>query len=322
MQKLDMQTSLSDVYEAVRSSMEKDKARLLILLKAHIKLETLIPKEFYEAFYKDIGRPRDYSLESFIWFHQLKNIIGIPRDKAFLTVLELSPEIRDFCGFDKVPNASDITRFRQHFAEYLGLFLARLVEITEPICRAIDPKKSDYLIHFDRMCIPINPRNSGTAHTDFDDNGTPLCPIDKTPFTFHSISGGKNRSKRFKWVCHKSVRLPKSPNRICTCQTPCTKSSYGRCVYTYPSKNLRLYPGIPRGTDHWNNLYRHRTCIERTINIFKDDFGVAHRRTFSQVTAKADLFLAGITQLLGLILADSISQPKFFKSVRKLVASA
>jgi hypothetical protein len=175
---------------------------------------------------------------------------------------------------------------------------------------------------FSRICIPINPRNSASAHADFDTNGTPVCPLDKTPFTFVSASKGKNRSQRFKWVCHKSYKLHRSSSiRVCICKSPCTTSTYGRCVYTYPHKNLRFYPGIPRGTEHWDNLYRHRTLVERTINIIKDDFGVAHRRTFAQLTAKADIFLAGITQLLGVILAHAINQTKLFKSVRKLISA-
>ena len=472
-----MQTSLSDVYEKVCSWMDESKPKFLRLLKEHIKLETLIPSEFYEAFNKELGRPRDYSLESFLWFHQLKNMIGIPKDSTFLTVLEFSAELREFCGFEKLPAASEITRFRQNFAEYFRLMFERLVEITEPICRKIDPKKSDYLIydptgikayvsennpkffkakltqakaaakknpqydpykgvyallpetsqtnpfvkqqyinghfcyahkagvitngigivrhlaffderfrrkypevisqktdnpdldkeigdsislkpvlsdffaahpnfsyktfigdsafdsydnysllhdefHFDRICIPINPRNSKPDRNDFDINGTPLCPKDKTPFQFIGISSHKSQSNRFKWVCHKSYRLTSySSSRVCICKSPCTSSTFGRCVYTYQNKNLRFYPGIPRGTQHWDNLYRHRTLVERTINILKDDFGVAHRRAFSLLTAKADLFLAGITQLLGVILAFAIKHPEFFKSVRKLIAA-
>ena len=170
--------------------------------------------------------------------------------------------------------------------------------------------------HFDRMCIPTNLRNSASAHTDFDENGIPVCPIDKTPFTFLGVSGGKNRSKRFKFVCHKSKPVTKAP--ACTCDTPCTSKPYGRCVYTYPDKNLRLYPGIPRGTDHWDNLYHHRTLVERTINILKSDFGAGCRRSFSSFSAKAELFLAGITQLIGVIFAVAVNEPKLFKSVRKL----
>ena len=78
----------------------------------------------------------------------------------------------------------------------------------------------------------------------------------------------------------------------------------------------------PRGTEHWDNLYRHRTLAERSINILKDDFGVAKRRSFSVFSAKANLFLAGITQLITLILAVAVNQPKLFKSVRRLIAVA
>jgi hypothetical protein len=172
---------------------------------------------------------------------------------------------------------------------------------------------------FDRMCIPLNSRNTSSAHSDFDKNGTPLCPKDKTPFTFLCASGGKNRSNRLKWVCHKSIRFQKS--RVCTCDNPCTGSSYGKCVYTYPDKDLRLYPGIPRGTEHWDNLYRHRTLIERTIYLLKEPLGAASRKSFSARTAKADLLLAGITQLIGVMLAHAIHKPQLFKSIRKLIAA-
>jgi len=448
-------------------------------LKEHIKMETLIPREFYKAYYKDTGRPRGNKLESFIWFFLLKNISGIADDTAFIWVLHNSYELRGFCGFKNVPAPSDITTFRERFGGCIELMFLNLVDITEPICRELDEKKSDYLLYdttgvlanvkennpkffnvklsqarkiaknnpeydpykgvysllpetaaanpfvkqqyinghfcyaqkagilynglgivrhisffderfkskhpeviskktdnpsldkeigdstslkpvlsdfykshpqfkyyktfigdssfdvydiysmlrndfkFQRMCIPLNPRNSKSAHSDFDENGTPVCPIDKTPFTFISASRGKNRSERFKWVCHKSFRLNGSSSiRVCVCKSPCTTSTYGRCVYTYPSKNLRLYPGTPRGTDHWDNLYRHRTLAERSINIFKSDFGVAHHKSFSSFSAKANLFLAGISQLIALLLAVAVNQPKLFKSVRKLFAAA
>lgn len=175
--------------------------------------------------------------------------------------------------------------------------------------------------HFGRMAIPLNHRNTSNAHSDFDESGTPICPVDKTPFTFLGVSGGSNRSKRFKYVCHKSTKIAKSSKRICTCDTPCTDSSYGRCVYTYPDKNLRLYPGLPRNTEHWDNLYRHRVLIERTINILKDPLGAAWRKSYSLRTVKSDLLFAGITQLVGVILAHAINKPYLYKSIRKLIAS-
>ena len=108
--------------------------------------------------------------------------------------------------------------------------------------------------------------------------------------------------------------------RACTCETPCTSSSYGRCVYTYPNKDFRFYPGIPRGTEHWDNLYRHRVVIERTIHTMKDTFALDSRRSHNTVTAKADVFIAGIVQLVTVILADAVHKRELFKSIRKLIA--
>jgi hypothetical protein len=181
---------------------------------------------------------------------------------------------------------------------------------------------------FERMCIPLNPRNSGSAHADFDIDGTPICPIDKTPFTFLGVCRGENRSQRFKFVCHKSLPVMDFRDgktyytRMCTCDSPCTDSSYGRCVYTYPDSDLRLYPGIPRGTVHWDNLYRHRVLVERSIYLLKSPLGGAYRKSLSVRTAKADLFIAGISQLLGLIIAVATGKRKFFKSVRKLFSAS
>ena len=470
-----MQMSLSNTYNDVLTALENDKPALLALLEEHIDFEKLIPFTFYRAFYRHFGRPRDYDLEGFIRFFVLQRTIGIMCDKTFLAILRLCKELRDFCGFNKVPDASKITRFKQAFVKYIQQVFDNLVEITEPICREIDAKKADYLIYdptgieayvaennpkflnaklnqakkaakknpelnphylayslmpetaaanpsvkqqyinghfcyahkagiltngigivrdiaffddnfkhrhpevvskkthnpeldkeigdstslkpvlsdffenhptfsyntflgdssfdsydiysmlrndfgFERMCIPLNNRCSATAHADFDVNGTPICPIDQTPFTFLGESGGNNRSLRFKWVCHKSVKVPKSSKRICSCENPCTQSSYGRCVYTYPDKNLRLYPGIPRGTEHWDNLYRHRTLVERTIYLLKDPLGGACRKSFSQAIAKADFLLAGITQLIGVVLAKAMNKPHLCKSIRKLIA--
>ena len=125
---------------------------------------------------------------------------------------------------------------------------------------------------------------------------------------------------RFKWVCPKSVRVKGSSSRICTCETPCTSSSYGKCVYTYPDKDFRLYPGIPRNTEHWDNLYRHRVVIERTIHTMKDTFVLDSRKSHNTVTAKADVYLAGIVQLITVLLADSMHKQDLFKSIRKLIA--
>ena len=471
------QMSLLDTYNDVRSAMEEDKPEFLTLLEEHINFGELIPVVFRWAFYRWTGRPRDYPLEGFVKFCVLQKILGIEKDSILLALLRMCSELREFCGFDKAPDASKITRFKQDFVAYIQMVFEKLVEITEPICREIDAKKADYLIydstgieayvaennpkflnarlnqakklarnnpdmnpyalaysqmpetaganpfvkqqyinghfcyahkagilangigivrgisffdedfkrkhpetvskktdnpeldkeigdsvslrpvlsdffqahptfsyktflgdsafdtydtyamlrddfHFERVAIPLNKRNASFSklNAEYDDNGAPVCPIDKTPFNYLGVSRGKNRSTRFKWVCHKSEKLYKSTMRTCTCETPCTDSSYGRCIYTYPARDFRLYPGIPRGTEHWDNLYRHRVLIERSIYIIKDPLAGASRKSFSSRTAKADLLFAGITQLVGVVLAYAINKRRLYKSLRKLIA--
>ena len=470
-----MQMSLFDIYNDVSEAVEKKKPKLIAHLEEHIDFQRIIPASFYHAFYSRYGRNNIYHLENYIKALLLQKILGIPTDKLLLDILKCSRELTDFCGFEKIPDGSAMTRFKQRFADYLAEMFECLVALTEPICREIDEKKSDYLIYdttgiafpvaennpkylngilkqtkklvksnpdfnpygaaynlmppasktntnarqqyinghfcyaakvgiltnglgiprhiaffdeqfkkrhpeiegektlspdsdkeigdskslrpvlsdfkrlhpsfsyktflgdsafdsydnynmlhkefkFERVCVPMNARNSKSSNAQFDENGTPVCPIDRSSFTFLGESGGKNRSKRFKWVCPKSVRLKGSSKRICTCETPCTSSPYGRCVYTYPDKNFRLYPGIPRGTEHWDNLYRHRVVIERTIHTMKDTFVLDSRKSHNTVTAKADVFLAGIVQLVTVLLANSMHKPELFKSTRKLIA--
>ena len=171
---------------------------------------------------------------------------------------------------------------------------------------------------FRRACIPLNPRNAKASSNEFNEHGNPICPRTKEQFTCVGECRGKHRSRRFKWVCPKSEQ--RGNTRVCTCDQPCTNSSYGKCAYTYPDKDFRTCPGIPRNTEHWDNLYKHRVLVERTINTFKDSFGLADLKTRNTKTIKADLFLAGCTQLIGVILAKAIHQEKLYKSVRKLVS--
>ena len=91
-------------------------------------------------------------------------------------------------------------------------------------------------------------------------------------------------------------------------------------VYVYPEKNLRLYPGVIRGTELWDTAYKVRTAVERSINHFKDSFCISGRRTQNAKTLHADLLLAGITQLLTVVLANSIHKPEFIRSVKPLIA--
>lgn len=93
-----------------------------------------------------MGRPRKYPLEGFIKSMVLPKIFGYVDDSVLLATLRYSQEMREFCGFEKVPDGAKLTRFKQDFLPYIGEVFERLVELTEPVCRAMDAELADCLI--------------------------------------------------------------------------------------------------------------------------------------------------------------------------------
>lgn len=142
-----VQMSLEDIYNGVSESMESKKSELVSLLEEHINLDELIPYSFRVAFYGRMGRNHIYHLESFLWFVILKKLFGLSQNTQLINILKCSSELRDLCGFERVPDASQITRFYQNYCEHIVTMFEHLVDITEPICREINAKKADCLIY-------------------------------------------------------------------------------------------------------------------------------------------------------------------------------
>ena len=140
---------------------------------------------------------------------------------------------------------------------------------------------------------------------------------------YEGIAKRKNGLIRYKFVCPKMkwIKVTKGKyKRQCYCEKPCTSSSCGRMFYIYPEKDLRAYPGVLRGTDEWNETYKIRSVVEQGINHFKTSFCVAGRKTQNVKTLHADLLLAGITQLITVLLADKIHQHQYIRSLKPLIA--
>lgn len=78
-------------------------------------------------------------------FEDCKNFFEEDKPQ-FLSLLEEHINLSDFCGFKKVPDASKITRFKQDFENDIENVFHNLVDITEPICKAIDSEKAAMLL--------------------------------------------------------------------------------------------------------------------------------------------------------------------------------
>ena len=181
--------------------------------------------------------------------------------------------------------------------------------------------------NFKKAFIPLKVKLSmDNSDYSFNENGIPCCPHDPSlPMKREgSRSHLKSKLPTMKFVCPKMKweynRKDKSKRRVCHCANPCTTSSCGRMIYVYPEKNLRAYPGAERGSKEWEDTYKIRVNVEKSINHFKDSFCVANRKTANEKTLHADLLLSGISQLLTVIVADKINQRQHIRSLKSFIA--
>ena len=141
------QLSLAEIFSDCQEKFENDKPQFLSLLENAININKFIPFSFIHNFYASTGRPRKYPLQAMIWALLLQRILSIPTDSLLIIFLKYSKELREFCGFTKVPDASKITRFKQDFTLDLQSMFDNLVNITEPICQQIDEFKASMTIY-------------------------------------------------------------------------------------------------------------------------------------------------------------------------------
>ena len=96
-------------------------------------------------------------------------------------------------------------------------------------------------------------------------------------------------------------------------------TSCSRIIYVYPEKNLRSYPRVERGSKEWDETYKIRVNVEKSINHFKDSFCIAKRKTTNEKTLHSDLLLADISQLFTVV-TDKINQRQHIRSLKSLIA--
>lgn len=140
------QLSLAEIFSDCKEKFENDKPQFLSLLENTININEFIPYSFVSNFYASTGRPRKYPLYAMLWALILQRLLSIPTDTLLIVFLKYSKELREFCGFNKVPDASKFTRFKQDFLLDLQSMFDNLVDITEPICQHIDKAKASMTI--------------------------------------------------------------------------------------------------------------------------------------------------------------------------------
>lgn len=110
--------------------------------------------------------------------------------------------------------------------------------------------------------IDLNPNQgrpvSIPGEFTIDQDGTPLCQGGHRMVNWGLSSASRGR----KWRCP----LKCGKIDICSYQSSCSPSDYGRVIYTKTDWDIRLYPPVPRGTAEYKETYKTRTCSERMNN--------------------------------------------------------
>ncbi len=133
------QLTLAEVFEDCQKKFDNDKYQFLSLLDEAINLDEIVPVSFITHFHASTGRPRKHQLYPMLKAFLIQRIFSIPTDMLLIVFLKYSQELRDFCGFDVVPDASKFTRFKQDFLMDLQSLFDHMVDMTEPICQKLDP---------------------------------------------------------------------------------------------------------------------------------------------------------------------------------------
>lgn len=161
------QISLNEIFSDCQLLFQDDTPSFFQLMNEYFDFQDFIPSTFYNAFYQSLGRNRLYPLEGFLSCLVLQKIFSIPSDSLLLLILRLCRELRDFCGFSKVPDASLLTRFKQDFEPFIEQLFQLLVDYTDPICQLIDSSLSQiltFLLRRGTLCRGKQPQNPQFAY--------------------------------------------------------------------------------------------------------------------------------------------------------------
>jgi len=140
------QLNLSNISTDFDKFYNQNQETLLSLLDEFVNISDFIPFSFYQSYYSKFGSKRDFSLESMLNAFILKNILSIPSVDLLITFLSISPSIRNFCGFLRVPHKSQFSRFKSEYLDDLNDLFHNLVDKTEDISEKINPFLSSILI--------------------------------------------------------------------------------------------------------------------------------------------------------------------------------
>lgn len=154
------QLKFKSFYSDLSDHEKSNKLNLINILSQHLNLTELIPINFYHKYYSYFGRNREFTLESILSALIIQKILGYNKISMLIDLLDISLETRSFCGFKRVPNKSQFTRFKNKFHNELHELFNSLVLETEPICRKLGENFASHVIIDTSGILPFVQENN------------------------------------------------------------------------------------------------------------------------------------------------------------------
>ena len=173
---------------------------------------------------------------------------------------------------------------------------------------------------FSRALIPVNDRNTPTINQPIPINSEniPCCPKNTSlKFISDGSCKGKNRSRRYKFVCPKSRKINKA--WVSDCDDKCRQTNSTVTQYTYPVGDFRTFPGIQRGSPEWKKTYKIRTVVERELSSMKSHPALERPNTYNCASMRTDVYLNASAKLVTAILAFAIGKPDYMRNLKDLL---
>ncbi|MFT9493366.1 transposase [Anaerosolibacter sp.] len=134
------QVSLFELYESISTMSYQCPKDFLTLLKEHFDISIFIPDSFKNAYYADLGRDREFSIESMLSGLLIMHFLNIPSVTLLWHFLYFSKELsQEYCGFTKsIPSESVFSKFKTAFSNEIENFFHELVKAVIPASQKLD----------------------------------------------------------------------------------------------------------------------------------------------------------------------------------------
>lgn len=140
------QVSLFDLDSELHELTAKKSDQLFSLFNQFANMNDIIPASFYNSYYSDVGKNRDFPLEGMLKSLVFYNLLGLPTISTLIFIIGISSDFRKFLGFPRAPHPSQFSRFKSLFYDEILEMFHHLVDLTSDFAIDADETLANILI--------------------------------------------------------------------------------------------------------------------------------------------------------------------------------